>query len=278
MSLAKKKCQTLIVIVDFFKAERVVKNVQEILSQENCIDTEICIIDNSCDRRNKEILSPLEHHDCVHLIFNTRNEGYVRACNDAADRYTSRYIVLTNPDITWKSCRTLSELVNLMDNNPDIGIAAPRQINDDGSTPNTVRRFPNLFAQIARRTTLRRLPIFKRLVESYEKNDFDYLKSQHVDWIQSSLMIIRSDLWAMIDGLDTSYFIFMADPEICFQAWDKGYKVFYTAESVVGADGIRASAGGISQIFKSRALRYHIRDALAYQIKHIFRPNPRNRH
>ena len=270
-------CKAVIVIVDFFKGERVVKNVQELLSQDSGEDVEIYVVDNSCDRQNREVLSQLSRHPRVHLKFNDKNEGYVRACNDAASRVDARYIVLTNPDISWRSTSTLSELMRLMDSNPDIGIAAPRQVNDDDTTPETVRRFPNLLAQIARRTGLRGIPFFRRLVERYELKNFDYSKSQYVDWIQSSLMIVRSECWKKVGGLDASYFIFMADPELCFQAWDSGYKVFYTAESLVGADGKRASAGGLGQIFKSRALRYHIRDALIYQFKHLLRPMPRNR-
>ena len=270
-------CYAVVIIVDFFKGERVLRNVRELLAQEIDKNIQICIIDNSCDQHNREILSCLEQHDRVHLSFNERNEGYIRACNTAAARFSARYVVLTNPDISWISSSTLSELIELMDRNPDIGIAGPRQINDDGTTPNTVRSFPDLIAQVARRTILREAVLFRRKVERYELADFDYAKSQYVDWIQSSLLIIRGDLWEKTGGLDTRYFLFMADPEICFQAWEMGYKVFYTADSVVGADGKRCSEGGVLQIFSSKVLRYHIRDALLYQLKHLFRSRPGNR-
>lgn len=268
---ASKKYTAVITIVDFFKGERVLQNVQALLAQENCPDIKICVIDNSCDKKNRQALSLLDDYDNVHLKFNKSNEGYIRACNDAASRFKARYIILVNPDISWKSSQTLSELIELMDNNPDIGIAGPRQVNDDGSTPDTVRNFPSFPILIARRTPLRHLPFLKKHVEHYERSDFDYSKSQYVDWIQSSLLIIRGELWNKLGGLDTGYFIFMADPDICFKAWEHGYKVFYTAESLVGADGKRCSEGGLRQLFKSRAIRYHIRDALVYQIKHLFR-------
>lgn len=270
-------CDAIVVIVDYFKGKRVLKNVEELLVQENVKDIRISIIDNSCDYNNRNILSRLKPDNCVHLRFNKRNEGYIRACNFAVEQFSAKYVVLANPDISWISRTTLSELIELMDRNPDIGIAGPRQINDDGTRPNTVRRFPDLVAQIARRTVLRKSALLRRKVERYELADFDYSKSQYVDWIQSSLLIIRGDLWEKTGGLDTRYFLFMADPEICFQAWEMGYKVFYTADSVVGADGKRCSEGGVLQIFSSKVLRYHIRDALLYQLKHLFRSRPGNR-
>ena len=274
---AKITCDAVIVIIDYLKGERVLRNVRELLAQETGKDIQICVIDNSCDRHNREILSLLEPHDRVHLDFNERNEGYIRACNAAAARFSARYVVLTNPDISWISNSALAGLIDLMDRNPDIGIAGPRQINEDGTTPDTVRSFPDLIAQVARRTVLRESALFRSKVERYELANFDYTKSQYVDWIQSSMLIIRGDLWEKTGGLDARFFLFMADPEICFQAWEMGYKVYYTAESVVGADGKRCSAGGVSQIFSNRALRHHIRDAVLYQLKHLFRSRPGNR-
>jgi GT2 family glycosyltransferase len=264
----------VIVIVDYFKASRVVQNVESLLAQENCPDTEVCIVDNSCDPENKKQLLQLDAYKNVHLQFSESNLGYTRACNDAAALFDARYIVLVNPDISWNNPSTLSELIIKMDENPDIGILGPRQINDDGTTPGTVRNFPNIIVQVARRTPLRRLPVIRKYVKHYELEDFDYSRSQYVDWIQSSLLVIRGDLWKELGGLDTDYFIFMSDPEICFRAWCKGYKVLYSAESTVGADGKRCSEGGLLQLFKSKAIQYHIRDALIYQLKHLFHKQP----
>ena len=149
-------CNALIVIVDYFKAPRVVQNVESVLAQENCPDTKICIVDNSCDPENKKQLLQLERYQNVHLLFSESNIGYTRACNDAAALFDARYVVLVNPDIAWNDKSTLSELISQMDTKPDIGILGPRQINDDGTTPGTVRKFPNIIVQVARRTPLRR--------------------------------------------------------------------------------------------------------------------------
>ena len=124
--------------------------------------------------------------------------------------------------------------------------------------------------------TLDDIPMFKKAVEHYELNDFDYGKSQYVDWIQSSLIIVRGDLWEKIGGLDERYFLFMSDPEICFRAWELNYQVFYNAELTVGADGKRCSAGGFADVFSSKSLQYHILDAIKYQLRHLFNRRPKN--
>ena len=249
-------CKAIVVIVDYLKAHRVVENVESLIRQDNSSDIEICVVDNSCDPENNETLLRINKHKNVHLIFNSKNLGYTRACNYAAGLFDTSYVVLVNPDISWKDNSTLSDLISLMDAQPDIGVLGPRQINDDGTTPNTVRAFPNFPIQVAGRTPLRLLPKIKKWVNNYEMKDFDYNKSQYVDWFQSSFMVIRSDLWQRLGGLDTAYFLFMSDPEICFRAWSLGYKVLYTADSVVGADGIRCSSGGFFHVFKNKSVGF----------------------
>ena len=272
----KDKTVANIVIVDYHKGARVVQNVKQLQQQSACPTFEICIVDNSCNEHNVKLLADLNQYRNVHISINDSNTGYIQSCNQAASKFDSKYIILVNPDISWVENTTINELIFLMDNNPDIGIAGPRQINDDGTTPDTVRAFPNLLAQILRRTPLRNLSLLKPLVRHYEMANFDYSKSQYVDWIQSSLLIIRRDLWDRVGGLDKSYFLFMSDPDICFKAWKFGYKVFYTAESIVGADGKRCSAGGLKDIFVNKALQHHIKDAIYYQLKYLFKKNPRN--
>lgn len=273
----KHKTSAVAVIVDYLKADRIIENTRSLLEQDNRPpDTIISIIDNSCNRENSEKLSRLSTYENVHIHINSRNSGYISACNDAVVPYDAEYIILVNPDIVWNDKNTLSGLIEFMKKNPDIGISAPRQVNDDGSTPSTVRRFPNIIAQVARRSFLKKLPILKKVAAHYEMNDFDYEKSQYVDWIQSSLLIVRGDLWNKTGGLDKSYFLFMSDPEICFKAWELNYHVYYNADFTVGADGKRCSAGGFDKVLSSKSMQYHIVDAIKYQLKHLFSSRPKN--
>jgi hypothetical protein len=96
-----------------------------------------------------------------------------------------------------------------------------------------------------------------------------------VDWLQSSFFVIRKNLWDEIGGFNEDYFLFMADSEICLEAWKRGYSVKFFAETEVSADGIRCSAGGIKTFFTSWVLRQHLKDAVKYMWKHLFEKNPR---
>lgn len=269
--MLKRKLKVSIVIVDYFKADRVLTNVENALSQSGDYEIEIIIIDNSCDGDNQRILSALNGVENVSVIVNLHNEGYVKSCNAGVALSQGDFVFLVNPDIIWVTDDIITKVIRKFYADPEIGIIGTRQVNDDGRIAETVRRFPGFFAQIARRTFLRNLPLVKKYVANYEFSDFDYLVSSDVDWIQSSFMVIKRDVWTLLDGLDSRFFLFMSDPDICYRAWLKNIRVHYMADVLVGADGKRCSAGGFSTIFTSKTLRYHLRDAVYYYLKYFFR-------
>ena len=163
-----------------------------------------------------------------------------------------------------------------MERHEEVGILAPRQINEgNGEVAMTVRAFPKFFLQIARRTFLRKIPVIRGWVAHDEMRHLDYGLVQEVDWVQSSFWVIRKSLWDSFGGLNPNYFIFMSDPDLCFKVWKKGYKVVYYPKATVYADGIRASEGGFGAFFQKWTLRQHVKDSLKYCWDHAFKRNPR---
>ncbi len=272
----KKGIKASIVILDFLKSKRVCENVKSILAQDRDFEIEVIVVDNSCNEENAEKLMELKKYPEVYVQINKENVGYVRGNNQGAHRANGEYILIVNPDIVWRKSDTLKKLVAYMDKNPEVGIAGPKQINDDdGSVAMTVRAFPKLTMQVARRTFLRKLPILKKKVAYDEMQHLDYEKEQDVDWLQSSFWIVRNSLWKKWGGLNKNYFLFMSDPDLCFRCWEEGFKVKYYPKAVVYADGIRLSQGGFGDFFKKWTMRQHLKDSIAYKKKHLLKKNPR---
>ena len=270
------KPKASIIILDFYKSKRVVKNVESIISQKVNFPYEIIVVDNSANPLNSKKLAPLSKYKNVKVFINETNIGYVRGNNRGVKRAKGEYILIVNPDIIWGDNHNFQELIDYMDENPEIGVLGPQQINDgDGSIAMTVRAFPKLTLQIARRTKLRKLPIIRSLVAHDECRDMNYNTTQPVDWIQSSFWVTRQKLWNKIGGLDPRYFIFMSDPDYCWKCWEEGHKVVYHPEIKVHADGVRASEGGVKEFFEKWILRQHFKDAIKYRLAHMFKKNPR---
>lgn len=264
-----------IIILDFLKSKRVCENVEHIQKQKHNYELEIIIADNSCNAENKAKLETLKKFENVKLIFNETNLGYTKAHNVAAKHASGKYIFIVNPDIIIRNEDTINKMVAYMEQNPDVAILGPKQMNDDGTLAMTVRAFPHLSLQVARRTWVRHIPGIKKLVQHDEMQHLDYDKTQEVDWLQSSFVCVRKNFWDQVNGLCEDYFLFMSDPEICWQAWELGKKVVYYPEVTVYADGIRLSRGGFKAFFKKWTLRQHLKDAIKYQQKHFLKRNPR---
>ncbi len=272
------KPKASIIILDFHKSKRVCENVASIQKQKVDFPYEIIIIDNSANPLNAKKLNPLRKYQNIKIFINKENIGYVAANNRGVNRSKGEYVLIVNPDIVWRDKHTFQKLIDYMENNPDVGVLGPKQINDnDGSVAMTVRAFPKLTLQILRRTKLRNLPIIRSLVARDECRNMNYKKTQPVDWLQSSFWVTRRKLWNKLGGLDKRYFIFMSDPDYCFKCWKSGNKVIYYPDAEVHADGVRASEGGIKAFFKKWILRQHLKDAIKYKWKHLFKGNPRGK-
>ncbi len=274
--MVKNSIKASIVILDFLKSKRVIQNVESLNKQKTNFNFEIIIVDNSCSEENAKKLKTLEKFSNVQIHINTKNIGYIRANNQGAKLAKGEYILIVNPDIIWPSNDILQRLIDYMVLNPQVGILAPKQINDDTNTMEyTARSFPVLTAQVARRTFLRNMLFFKNLVARYEMKDMNYQKETKVDWIQSSFWVVPQKLWTELNGLNSAYFIFMSDPDFCFKVWEKGFEVILNPSFTVHADGRRASEGGFLAFFKKWTLRQHVIDALVYRFLHLFKKNPR---
>ena len=277
--MKKMKTRLTIVVLDYMKAKRVVENVNLLEKQKTNFSSKIIVIDNSCNQENADVLRKnLGERGHIDLVINDKNLGYIKAHNEVHDKMVGDYLLILNPDILLKDGDVLQKMVDYLDENKEVGLIGPKQVNDNGEIAMTVRGWPKFYLQVARRTFLRNLPVLKQLVERDEMKYLDYNKIQDVDWLQSSCVMVRKKLWDDIGGLDETYFLFMSDPEICFQIWSRCFRVVYYPEVKVFADGKRVSAGGFEQFFKSWILRQHVKDSLNYRLKHFLKANPRKKY
>lgn len=274
-----KKIKVTVVILYFGKLERTISNVEFLLAQKTLFAIKIIVIDNSGDHKSADILKEkLKVFSNVELIVNTHNLGYSRGENVIRGKEEGQYLLTVNPDILFKEGDTLQKMVDYMDSHTDIAILGPQQINDNGEIAITVRAFPKFYLQVARRTFLKHLPYIKKKVAYDEMHHLDHSKIQDVDWLQSSCYIIRRSFWEKIGGFNEYYFIFMADTEMCWRAWELGYRVVYYPRTRVWADGKRISEGGLRDFFSNWIMRQHVIDSIKYRLKYFWKRDPRKKY
>ena len=192
-----------IIILDFMKAKRVLKNVRLLYEQKVDFLFRVVVVDNSCNGENANTLKEgLKKYieSGLELKINKKNNGYIQAHNRVVKNSKGKFIAIINPDVLLEEKDSLQKMIGFMEKNPDVGILGPKQINDNGEMALSVRSFPKLYLQISRRTFLRYLPIIRKKVYYDEMKHLDCSKTQDVDWLQSSCVIIRQDLWEKLGG------------------------------------------------------------------------------
>jgi N-acetylglucosaminyl-diphospho-decaprenol L-rhamnosyltransferase len=237
-----------VIIVNYFKAARLLEGVQSLGLQTAANFLEIVVIDNSCDEKEWETLQALRGFALLER--SQTNVGYVSAVNHA----------LMSPDIIVQDTHAIRKLAESLETDESIGTIAPIQYDDHGNLVEVARRFPSPWRLISRRLLSRDTNSDINLSPSSSSQQVE----KEVDWVQSSFVLIRNDLINAIGGLSTKYWLFMADTELGHQTRQHNYRTIITNSTQVRSDGVRASNGGILALLRTKAGRAHIRDAMFY--------------
>lgn len=258
-------------IVDYNKGARLVESLFYLSKQSLSHCVKVTIIDNSfCVENTKNYLNYIKNLNMdVSVCRTNKNIGYTVATNASVD-LTSDYVVILNPDILLKDENTLQYCIDYLSKHNDVGLVGISQQDDEGNIELVSRKYPDLLTQIARRCGGFLSLFFKKRIEMYENaHDYSSVKPIEVDWLQSSFWVMKTDVWIKLNGLQTDYFLFMAEPDFSLRLKSKGLKVVLLPDILAVSDGIRCSAGGFLSFFTSKTIRIHTIDAIRYYFKNL---------
>lgn len=220
---------------------------------QNCLDSllkytidvtyEVILVDNNSSDRTVEIVS--KKYPFVRMYPQNRNLGFASA-NNIALRYASgRYVLFLNPDTELHS-DVLAYFMDIMDNNPTIGIIGCRLVSKDGSIQLTcASAFPTAWNTLCEGLFLHR--IARRLTwlsffSSRSLDHWDHLTLREVETISGAFMFCRKSLLDKVGGFDSGYFMYGDDLDLCARIRAAGFKVLYDPAHIV------THYGGVSSL------------------------------
>ncbi|MBM3708676.1 MAG: glycosyltransferase family 2 protein [Actinobacteria bacterium] len=184
---------------------------------------EVLVVDNASKDGSAEMVK--RNFQRVRLIENNINIGFAAANNLAIKSSQSEYILLINSDCQVYN-DSLDNMVSFISENENIGIVGPKIINSDGSIQFSCRRFPSIF-DAGMHTLLTNIIPDNPFSKRYKLIDIKRDEPFEVDWVSGSCMLIRRKALADTGYMDENYFMYVEDIDICYQMWEKGWKVFY---------------------------------------------------
>lgn len=222
-----------IIIVSFNTKKLTLACIDSIIKSKPKLKYEIIVVDNaSTDGTVEAIRKSKILATKYKILINKVNLGFSKANNIGINVAKGKYVLLLNSD-TEVTKHSLDKLVNFAKKNPDAGVIGPKLLNTNGSTQNSVFKFPTVI----------------RAIKQYWMGQSGYFtqyapksrKSVEVEAIVAAAFLITPKALRKIGLLDERYFMYFEDLEYCHQVKKSNLKVYYlpTAEVVhhLGASG-----------------------------------------
>jgi len=203
---------------------------------------EVVVVDNASDDGSVEMVR--SKYPQAQVITSAENVGYPRGNNiglralgyrGQADVNTDapRYALLLNPD-TELPTDALCQMVQFMDEHPEVGVAGPKLVLPDGSLDKACRRgFPTPAVSIYHFSGLARLFPRSERFGRYNMTFADPDEELEVDSVVGAYMQVRREAIAQVGLLDEVFFMYAEDIDWCYRIKQAGWRVWYVPSVTV---------------------------------------------
>ena len=186
---------------------------------------EVIVADNdSCD---DSMMVMKEVFPQVRTIHFEKNLGFTGGYNRAFKEIDCEYFLLINSDIEVTE-NWLQPLVDWMDSHPECGACAPKlqswqergKFEYAGAAGGYIDKFGYPFCR-------------GRVLKRLEKDNGQYDTPADVFWATGACLLVRSEVYEKLGGLDDRFFAHMEEIDLCWRMQLEGWKVTVVPESVV---------------------------------------------
>lgn len=199
----------------------------------------VIVADNQPGDGSVETLDGLD----VTVVDPGGNVGFGRGCNAAAAAGTAPFVLFLNPDARLPVDDAL-RLAARLEADAEVGVAAPRIEEPDGTLAPSLRRDPHPLSAWGMV-----LP-FHRLTEASWADDVvrdpqAYTRPWAPDWMSGACLLVRRTAFERIGGFHDGYWMYCEDADLCRSLRAAGFATAFepgaTARHVGGVSAPRAS-------------------------------------
>lgn len=186
------------------------------------INYEIIVVDNASETDDFNYLkTSLDGFASVRLIRNRINNGFSGGNMLGVNSATGNYYFFINND-----CQLLNNTAMIMkkhmDNYPNIAAVTAKITDENGSFSSSYKQFPSLIKQWFGNSVYRRLSS-----TSFPSNKTILVVPTAVEVISGSCMFFRAEDFCAIGGLDTAFFLYCEEEDICKRVWKYGKEIYF---------------------------------------------------
>lgn len=199
---------------------------------------------------------PLPEHGYsfpLRIINNKQPLGFGENHNQALADGGGEYFCVLNPDI--RICANVFEpLIDVFQDNPRIGLVAPRIINAEGDDEDSARHFPTPWEIMGKLVGL-----------GSRRSGLDARPIGFPDWVAGMFMLIPASVFRMVGGFDTRYFLYYEDVDLCARLRLRDYDIAVCRDATVIHNARRSSHRNL------KYLRWHATSMLRFFTSRTYR-------
>lgn len=215
---------------------------------------EVIVVDNLSPDGSAEMVR--RKFPKVLLMAEKVNLGFSRGNNLALQRAKGRHIIFLNPDTELVE-DAFTPMVELLDDQPELGAVGPKLLNTDGSHQSSIGHFTELsdllneyFLRAKANDTAARHPD----------------KPTTVDFVLGACLVVRGDVCRQMGGFDERYFMFHEETDMCLTLKERGLSTLYYPDVSVTHHGSKSSTK--SDEARQRTLHENRKSQYLYFLKH----------
>lgn len=219
---------------------------------------ECIVVDNNSSDGTADFIA--QNHPWITLVRSDRNVGFGRGCNLGFNQVRTPFVLIHNPDAVL-DYRNMQILIEFMESHKKAGIIAPAILEGESTfqsaglmtTPVSIL-YSNLGSSNA-------MPQKREIIPN--RDPFQ------TSWVCGAMMLIRSDLFRLLDGFDSRFFLYFEETDLCRRAVREGSEIWAIGDSIASHIG-GASAESTGQIMGTSYITEHFyRSRFYYLVKHF---------
>jgi len=188
----------------------------------------VIVVDNLSEDGTAEMVAA--EYPEVELHAEQSNLGFAAATNLGARSGEAPYLLALNPD-TRVTAGALDAVLAAVEADPEVGIAGPRLVLQDGSLDHASKRsFPTPLSALGHFTGIGRRSGARGRLAAYRAPE---VERGRVDAVNGAFMLIRRDAFEQLGGFDEGYWMYMEDLDLCYRLAEAGWFTWYEPSAEV---------------------------------------------
>lgn len=189
------------------------------------VGTEIYVADNNSQDDSVDYLK--QNFPSVQIVQNTTNGGFAKGYNDALKHIEADVYALINSDIEVTE-NWLVPIIEHLEQHSDTAIIQPKILDY------THRHLFEYAGAAGGFIDTYGYPFCRgRLFEFLEEDKGQYDDNIPVFWASGACFIIRKEVFDELHGFDEDFFAHQEEIDLCWRAFNKGYRSYYIGGSTV---------------------------------------------